>query len=350
MTAPFTANHAQAAGAVADPPSTFSPNGVRLERLRAGRADETLFIVPGLEGDPTELTALVAAFIGPQEVYAVAPLPEDPEQRPDVSMERMAELMVAAIRRLQPSEPYRLAGYSFGGLLALEMAQQLRAAGQVVEALFLIDAVHDERYWPRRIWLRAMSLRTGRQLQRIVRMHPVKAISELRLRGVRLIQRLMRRRTDAPDPLPEETSNEATMRGRAHTAIAGYRPRSYDGPMTLIASSIDRHFGCDTARVWAGYVDHLDVQRIDGDHLTIMRDPTATAGAANVIDHRLALTRKNWAGLRPMPGFERPMILTTMRWFSAARLAHALTEAGFSVSACRPRAHALELVDGLASD
>jgi hypothetical protein len=51
-----------------------------------------------------------------------------------------------------------------------------------------------------------------------------------------------------------------------------------------------------------------------------------------------------------MPGFERPMILTTMRWFSSARLAHALVEAGFLVSACWPRAHALELVHGLTSD
>jgi hypothetical protein len=81
-----------------------------------------------------------------------------------------------------------------------------------------------------------------------------------------------------------------------------------------------------------------------------MHEPVPAAAVAGVIDHRLALTRQNWTGLRPTPGFERPMILTTMRWFSAARLAHALTEAGFSVSACRPRGHALELVDGLTND
>ena len=33
-------------------------------------------------------------------------------------------------------------------------------------------------------------------------------------------------------------------------------------------------------------------------------------------------------GLRPGPGFARPMILTSMRWFSVARLAHSLVEAG----------------------
>lgn len=326
------------------------PGGVRLAILRCGRSGETLFIVPGLEGDPAELTGLVAAFTGPQTVYAVAPLPEDAEGRPVTGMERIAELMVAQIRRVQPSGPYRLAGYSFGGLAALEVAQQLRAAGETVEHLFLIEAVFDERYWPRGIWLRGLVRRTGRQLVRIAQLPPAQAIGELRLRGVRLIQRLSRRRTDTADPLPVDVPAEAVVRGNALAAIGGYRPRFYDGPMTLIASSMDHHFGCDTAQIWAGYADRLIVRRIAGDHLTVMHDTASAAVIANVIDHALALPRDTWPGLRPAPGFARPMIVTTMRWFSAARLTHALIEAGFAVSACRPGGHPVEVLDGLAGD
>jgi thioesterase domain-containing protein len=325
------------------------PDGARLEQLRAGRTDEILFLVPGVEADISELTPLVSALVGPQQIYAAVPLPRDAQQQPVLGMERMAELMVAAIRQVQPAGPYRLGGYSFGGLAALEMAQQLRAAGEVVDALFLIEAVYDERYWPRPIWLRALVRRTGWQLARIMRMRPTRAIGEFRLRAVRLIQRLMRRRAAAPDRLRVQTSDDATMAPRAYAAMAGYRPRSYDGPMTLIASLVDRHFGCDTARIWAGYAGGLEVRRVGGDHLTVMQEPAATA-VASVIDHRLALMRDDWTGLRPMPGFERPMILTTVRWFAAARLAHALTEAGFAVSACRPRTHPIKLVHGLASD
>src|SRR5205814_8017668 len=108
--------------------------------------------------------------------------------------------------------------------------------------------------------------------------------------------------------------------------------------------------GCDTARIWAGYADRIDVARVDGDHLTVMQDAASAAAVARAIDHRLAIARRNWPGLRPRSGFARPMILTTMRWFSAARLAHALLEAGFAVSACRPRSHPLELVEGLTSE
>jgi hypothetical protein len=81
-----------------------------------------------------------------------------------------------------------------------------------------------------------------------------------------------------------------------------------------------------------------------------MNDPASTTMVASVIDHRLALMRSEWPGIRPAPGFEKPMILTTMNWLPSARLAHAMTEAGYQVSACRPRGHALELVEGLTGE
>ena len=321
--------NALAAELIVDSVSRLTSNGVRLERLRTGRANaRPLFMVPGLEGSPAELTGLASALIGSQSVYALSPLLRDAEERPIVTIARIAELMVSAIRQVQPSGPYRLGGYSFGALVALEMAQQLRAGGDVVEALFLIEAVYDERYWPRGIWVQALGRRTGRHLLRMVRMHPTQALGELRVRGVRLFQRVMRRTTDAPDPLPPDAPAEATMSARAVSALSSYRPRFFDGRMMLIASSIDRHFGCDIVRLWDGYADRIDVQRVNADHVTIMHEPAA-ASVASAIDYSLALADENWTGLRPMPGLERPMILTTMRWFSAARLAHALSRRAF---------------------
>ena len=45
------------------------------------------------------------------------------------------------MRRVQPDGPYQLGGWSFGGLVAYEMAQQLRAAGADVALLALLDTV-----------------------------------------------------------------------------------------------------------------------------------------------------------------------------------------------------------------
>jgi thioesterase domain-containing protein/aryl carrier-like protein len=57
----------------------------------------------------------------------------------EVPMEIMAGRYVEAIRRVQPRGPYHLGGWSFGGFVAYEMAQQLRRAGEEVALLAVLD-------------------------------------------------------------------------------------------------------------------------------------------------------------------------------------------------------------------
>lgn len=54
-------------------------------------------------------------------------------------VEDMAELYIREVRAFQPEGPYYLGGASFGGLVAYEMAQQLRTQGQTVAFLALFD-------------------------------------------------------------------------------------------------------------------------------------------------------------------------------------------------------------------
>ena len=56
-------------------------------------------------------------------------------------LEEMAEEYVAAIREVQPRGPYLLGGWSAGGLVALEMAQQLLAQGESIRMLALLDTI-----------------------------------------------------------------------------------------------------------------------------------------------------------------------------------------------------------------
>lgn len=326
----------------ADPPADGS---ARLELLRAGQGDGTLFLVPGVEGEAAELAPLVSAFSGPQSVFAVVPPTVEGAGDTEFSVRELAAVMLSVVRSRQPEGPYRLGGYSFGALLALEMAQHLRVAGETVDALFLIEAIYDERYWPKAVWRRALVRRSGRQLGRIIQMPPRQAFGELCHRYGRLVQRFDRRRLGVgADPLK---SGETATATRGYAMMAGYRPQYYAGPITLIASTSDRHFGCDTALLWIGMAERVDVERVDSDHLTVMQEPAHAAVLAGIIDHRLAVSRPGWAGLRPRRGFGRPLLLTTMQWFSATRLAHAMVESGFEVSACHPRGHTLALVDGL---
>ena len=56
------------------------------------------------------------------------------------TVEEMAERYVAAIRRSYPHGPYALGGWSVGGVVAYEMAQRLRADGQEVRTLAIMDS------------------------------------------------------------------------------------------------------------------------------------------------------------------------------------------------------------------
>jgi len=62
----------------------------------------------------------------------------------DVSIENCAEHYLKEIKKVQPRGPYLLGGYSFGGLVAWEMAQQLLQSGEKVLAVVLFDTTHPQ--------------------------------------------------------------------------------------------------------------------------------------------------------------------------------------------------------------
>ncbi|MYU61862.1 amino acid adenylation domain-containing protein, partial [Streptomyces sp. SID69] len=66
----------------------------------------------------------------------------DGDEGTPATVEDLAAAHLTALRRIRPEGPYHLAGWSFGGLLAYEMAHQLRAAGEHVGTLTLLDTAY----------------------------------------------------------------------------------------------------------------------------------------------------------------------------------------------------------------
>ncbi len=82
----------------------------------------------------------LARQLGPdQPVYGLQAVGLSGEFPPLGSIEEMAGRYLSELRAVQPQGPYHLGGWSLGGTIALEMAQQLRAQGEQVEVLVLID-------------------------------------------------------------------------------------------------------------------------------------------------------------------------------------------------------------------
>jgi amino acid adenylation domain-containing protein len=115
-----------------------------------------LICLPGISGNLWEFRRL-AKRLGPDiPLYGLQPVGLDGEQRPHESIEEIAEHYLREVRVAQPTGPYYLAGYSIGGVMAYEMAQRLRAAGETVGVLALFDAPAGGFSWPMRLLKRAV--------------------------------------------------------------------------------------------------------------------------------------------------------------------------------------------------
>jgi thioesterase domain-containing protein len=111
--------------------------------VRAGKQTPLFLFHDGL-GDELYFPVLARHLPPGLPVYG---LPSIQESEPQLNtLEAMASRMIRLIRRARANGPYRLAGWSFGGVLAYEVAQQLLASGEQLELLALIDSYSpDER-------------------------------------------------------------------------------------------------------------------------------------------------------------------------------------------------------------
>ena len=112
---------------------------VALVPVRQGEGRGGLFLAPGVWGNNAYASALAADMEAGIAVWTFHL--KHPENR-DAHAKTLAEFAqecCVLIRAAQPQGPYHLAGYSFGGLLAYEMARHLLAEGFQVATLSIID-------------------------------------------------------------------------------------------------------------------------------------------------------------------------------------------------------------------
>ncbi|AVE04336.1 non-ribosomal peptide synthetase [Pseudomonas palleroniana] len=106
--------------------------------VRSGGSQPPLFLVHEFSGMDVYFPALGQHLPGDYPIYG---LPGVPLGEPHLNtMEGLAARLVGLIRGLQPHGPYRIAGWSFGGVLAYEVAMQLLGLDEPVAFLGLIDS------------------------------------------------------------------------------------------------------------------------------------------------------------------------------------------------------------------
>jgi len=98
------------------------------------------FCVHGGAGSTLFLHRLSREMDSDQPFYGFEPEGMDGQRFERTTVPQMAQHYIAEMRRKQPEGPYFIGGYCFGGLVAFEMAQQLRSQGQQAALVAMFSA------------------------------------------------------------------------------------------------------------------------------------------------------------------------------------------------------------------
>ena len=245
-----------------------------LVRLKDGRDAPPLFMIPGVDGSAMKLRRLALAIDHRGPVYGLQAKGASGEAEPLASIEEMADFYVGVMKSVQPEGPYALAGFSLGAVAALETARALRAAGDKIDALMLLDPPLDERWWPLPLWLAALARRTVLHAGVVSRMGRKRwRYAAARLRGfarhfARRYESERRLRPHAFDPdLPPPLQ---AVHDRALVAVSAYRPRFYDGALTLFVAAEGIYQGCAAGALWSRFAAQVRVEPVPGDHMSMI--------------------------------------------------------------------------------
>ncbi|WP_244817717.1 acetoacetate--CoA ligase [Caballeronia sp. Lep1P3] len=253
--------------------------GSTVVQMRAG-SGRPLFMVHSITGSVMECLPLAGMLQNERPIYGLQALGLDGDEAPQERVEEMARGYVQRMREVQPSGPYALVGYSFGGLIAFEIAQQLVAAGEKIEMLCLLDTYVLEHCLSFAHWTRFQAGLAAERLRELRSLDARARLSYLRDKASAIRVRLHTRmgRADAYQPTPDVQDMPPVLqrvRESMHTAMRTYKPRRYlGGPIVYVrATQLDKE-RCDPLSVWRRVAKHgLRITLIEGRHTDLVVEP-----------------------------------------------------------------------------
>ncbi|MFP2902226.1 alpha/beta fold hydrolase, partial [Corallococcus sp. 4LFB] len=280
----------QLARRVSQEATALPPNLVRLD---AGTSSaRPLFLVHGGGGSVLGYSELVRQLGNDRPVYGLSASGLDGGALPPASIEALARDYLAQVRTVQPRGPYLLGGWSFGGLVALEMARQLQLTGEPVELLALMDSTvptPQPRPAPDPLGMLALFARTlGLPWQEL----SLDLDRLRRLEGREQLAYVLEQLRSAPaNDLGLDLDGAAhlfALHSRLYDAQRGYVPGGgYSGPTLL--------FQAATARTASGEPDwstwltgSVTRYEVPGDHYTMLSAPHASTVAERLLHHLTA--------------------------------------------------------------
>jgi len=241
-----------------------------------------LFCVHGIFGNVMNFVELARALGPGYSVYGLQAQGLDGKLPPLERVEAMATRYVEEIKRVQPHGPYYLAGYSFGGNIAFEMAQQLTQAGGEVAQVILLDTFgpHIFRQVP-------LPEKLQHHTRRILKQGPQYLLEKLHKRLAKkqnqtpqesrsMVQTLFGI-SDQPQGNTSYSAQSLVVQAAHARAMRAYYPQPYAGNVLLVRAQIlnpDEAWYVDPLLGWGQVVmGNLDVHHGSGHHITMLTPP-----------------------------------------------------------------------------
>jgi thioesterase domain-containing protein len=241
-----------------------------------GGARPPLFFAHTIAGDVLFVRQFLPYLAPDQPLYGFRARGLDGIDQPHRRIEDMAADFAQLIRQVQPRGPYFLAGLCDGSLTAVETARILRAAGEEVGFVGLIDPRTNPvespwLYWrqpdlPRiRLWRQVLRKlqRLKRKLGPLVGWYPALDAIELPVDG------------------PEMARRRQAIRVGMTEALAAYRPQPYEGEIAIFASAVRVAEIGRRSPGWQALARRCDVITVANSHIQVM------AGALPLLASRL---------------------------------------------------------------
>ncbi|NEO45068.1 MAG: amino acid adenylation domain-containing protein [Moorea sp. SIO4A3] len=199
-------------------------------------------------------------------------------------VEDMAEFYIKTIREFQPEGPYQIGGWSFGGVVAFEMAQQLVQQGQEVSLLALLDPwvpiLLDPSKKIDNLYMRGVLSRYFGGMFGITNL-----VNEEELIGLSSEEQIefIIDKAEKLELFPKEATREQNRRFidviiGTLKATYTYKRRPYPGKVTVFRAEEKHPHGIDPQLVWVEMYAILDVADLEvvivpGNHFTFIQDP-----------------------------------------------------------------------------
>lgn len=269
----------------------WSPSWSCLVPIRPGGTNPPLYLMHSHGGNVLEYYPLARWLGEDQPVYALQARGLDGNIEKEPRIEKMVAHYLKEIKSLQPEGPYYLGGFCLGGFLALEAAQQLKAGGDEVALLVMIDTRSTApRYIPGtrtlRRWGYALANRFDIEVCSMTALGSKEKLRFFWRRLIRLRALIQARIEKVIEAVRSRLNLKSSRRslayppealGEAHTRAAqNYEKRPFDGRTVLFrASKQPRGFEFDASYGWDEWIDEagFTVDEAPGMLHTMLREP-----------------------------------------------------------------------------